>query len=553
MLNEESCSLENAYTNRWPVSQVSISEITSRTPTQYESSLEPSHFQTLEVEMGALPISSPKTQSMASVVEGSQKCHLNTPNWLLVRPKSMNMLHVPEANGNLAKFRAQSVHEVYSSRVRQEVISVNETDTAPLSSNSREWDLHYTVNPVDMDCVDDNLQRTAHHRSMDDVLLQQHTEEIHCDNERPTDSPKISTSCEVDCDSVPQGSSGSVVDSELEHESLVISSSEDETLVDVQENIPTEDNSKMEEGIAESDLKLLEKVTTGPSNEQIKITVSFTIIEEESRKVQNITPVFGLTNNYSYKTKDYQGPEEDEDLPNYSSLFGSDQIPSNDVHPVSKVQIIKDIFLRKVAEGAEGGGPLERGRSRRQSTDVVARRWPELMDQDDRMLSASLPLLDLANSETDLVSNSEPALPQMDNSGGNLVRVYTGGEVFEELSHDSNSKSDWYSDVVTETLITQLDHHGHSIEQEAISSDSSEDDDVFVSPIKVSGLDASTNLLTANKGFTQHTHSGPIYLPSWDFPSLDLPQYPRYKLSTHRMSIIHEVDEDSDSILNRTI
>ena len=499
---------------------------------------------------------------MASVVEGSQECHLNTPNWVLVRPKSMNMLHVREAGGNLAKFRAQSVHEVYSNRVGQGVISVNETDTAPLRSNSGEWYLHYPVKPVDMDCVDDNLQRTTYHRSMDDVLLQQHTQEIDCDN-RPTDSPKISTSCEVDCDSVPQDSSGSVVDSELEHESLVISSSEDETLVDVQENMSTEDNSKMEEGMA--DLKLLEEVTTGPSNEQIKITVSFTIIEEESRRVQHSTPVLGLTNQYSCKTKDHQGPEEDEDLPNYFSLFGSDQIPSNNAHTVSKVQIIKDIFLRKVAQEAEELGPLEWGRSRRRSTEVVARRWPELMDQDDRMLSASLPLLDLANSETDLVSNSEPALPQMDDSSGNLVRVYTGGEVFEKLAHDCNSKSDWYSDVVTETLITQLDHHEHSTEQEAMSSDSSEEDDVFVSPIKVSGLDASTNLttmvtskpmfnpLTANKGFPQHTHSGPIYLPSWDFPSLDLPQYPRYKMSTHRMSIIHEVDEDSDSILNKTI
>ena len=623
------------YGNRHSVSQTNISDVTSG---KWHEFSEPKSktFQALEVEMGIVSSVGVRSQSVSSVNREPKGSTLKSPNWFLVRPRSMDVLDEQTHTHDfvLPRHKAYSVMDVNSMGIGPRILlsdelsalshpindrlglatqhstsdgvglatqhstsdgvglatqhntsdgvglatqhsTSDEVGLATQHSTSDEVGLatQYHTKSATLEIEDNrpkdpdtnhsgyhgNIQLTAHCRSMDDLVIQRDALLTEggpvCAHSKMMTFADVHTASDSTKDISRQSSTSNSVRSD---HSSNLSLANEEVYGGLEGDHGSDDSNDCLQQI--KSLRLLEEVATGPHNEPIKITVSFTIIEDESRRVLRTAPF--------QTAAEYTPPENVEEEGGCLSFMNEDRADLSEVvkeisggPTPSKVQTIKDFFLRKVA--SEESHLPHLGRPRRKS-DVVASHWPELVEHENHMLSASLPLLDLACSETDLITYSEPTLPQVEPvQKCSSARVYTGEEVFGEKSSHSHQDNDWYTDIVTETLITQLDHHDN--EQCDLSfSDSSSDDDVFVSGVLVSGVEAASSLpscwsspkpLHSNtkKGPPHNIHSGPIYLPSRDFPSLDLPPYPRYRMINHRMSIIHEVDEDSDSVLNKTI
>ena len=344
----------------------------------------------------------------------------------------------------------------------------------------------------------------------------------------------------------------------------------------------------------------------------LKIKVSFTIIEEADRKVvkdpspmrmgqvggecvsrsrlpqcnEGMVASHGTTNHIT------SSPKVGESLPLDSSDLAGEHI---DCHgnqtadsvggPVSNsVHIIREIFLKQPqTEGSCDSNHqpiLDRAHDRRKSREVLAKRWPQLLEEerrwadgdDDLLLCASVPTLDLADSETDLQYTSEPNLLT-----DHQVKVYSGSEGFTGGQSPPGSSGDvassdgkqdlesvnWFSGVVTETLQFQMDKqdeavpdfgryshfelgdHSNNDDSTSDSTDDS-DDDGFVQPSVVSGLDLVSmtpppwyptlrSILNCNQ----------MYLPSsGENPNHAGMSLEHRKVSTKpRMSIIREEEE----------
>ena len=346
----------------------------------------------------------------------------------------------------------------------------------------------------------------------------------------------------------------------------------------------------------------------------LKIKVSFTIIEEAERKVvKDPSPIRvggaggelgsisrspqcdkGLVSNDGTTSQTNGSPKVGENLPlntyvsaeEDSGYHGNQSADRARGSTSNSVHIIREIFLKQPqGEGdhARKLQPPDRSQ-RRKSKEMLAKRWPKLLEEerrwldgdDDLLLCASVTTLDLTDSETDLQPTSEPNLHI---SG--QVKVYSGSEGFTDEQTPpgplvdagiSDGKQeledvDWFSGVVTETLQFQMDkqdevipevggshfalgNHSNSDDSTTDSTDNDSDDDEFVRPSIVSGLDLASmtpppqyptlkNILNHNQMYLPTSGESPY--SAGDLPMMSLEHR---KVSTKpRMSIIKEEEE----------
>ena len=355
----------------------------------------------------------------------------------------------------------------------------------------------------------------------------------------------------------------------------------------------------------------------------LKIKVSFTIIEEAERKVIKDHPTSPLrlggepaehkpvassplhnegmaTNQYTTSHTGRMGAN----LPLNTSLsvgedsghHGNQSADSEGEATSTRVHFIKEIFLKQSKtedNHAKKLKPPGMSQQRRKSREMLSKRWPQLLEEEERrrvvedndlLLCASVPTLDLANSETDLQSSSETNL-----QSGGRAKVYSGSEGFADgqqppwlpaIAVDSDRKDeveevDWFSGVVTETLQFQMDkqdeaipeiggshfqlvYHSNSDDSTSDSTDDS-DDDEFVQPTVVSGSDLASKTPPPRyptlRSILNHAQ---MYLPtSGESPGssrdllassmmpLDYPKVSRKP----RMSIIKEEEEAIEELI----
>lgn len=354
----------------------------------------------------------------------------------------------------------------------------------------------------------------------------------------------------------------------------------------------------------------------------LKIKVSFTIIEEAERKVvKDPSPIRvggaggevgsiskspqcdkALLPNHGTTSQTGGSPKVGENLPLNTSVSAGedsdchgDQSADNAGESASNsVHIIREIFLKQPqGEGdhARKLQPPDRSQQRRKSKEMLAKRWPQLLEEerrwvdgdDDLLLCASVTTLDLTDSETDLQSTSEPNLHT-----SRRVKVYSGSEGFTDgqtppgplVGAGSSDRKqeledvDWFSGVVTETLQFQMDkqdevipdiggshfalgNHSDSDDSTSDSTDNS-DDDEFVRPSIVSGLDLTSmtppphyptlkNILNHNQMYLPTSGESPY--STGDLPMMSLEHR---KVSTKpRMSIIKEEEEALEELIRR--
>lgn len=312
----------------------------------------------------------------------------------------------------------------------------------------------------------------------------------------------------------------------------------------------------MAEGEEENDASSVSQ-TSMERTPPLRVKVSFTIIEEAERKVvKDLSPVSvgGLRGDFvpmPRSPQHNQGPDQSHDTASHTG--GSPCVEENpplntsaasaeehrDDHNSqtadrkgmldrNHVHIIREIFLKHPqAEGTRGRCPqpaLERGPQRKKSTEVLVKHWPQLLEEErrwvngdaDLLLCASVPTLDLTDSQIEGHSTSDPNLQ----ASHQAVKVYSGSEEFTDGQTPSQppvdagspvkqdlESFDWFSGVVTETLQFQMDRQddatsdfgggggshfelGDNSNSDDSTSDSTDsDDDGFVRPRIVSGLD----------------------------------------------------------------
>ena len=378
----------------------------------------------------------------------------------------------------------------------------------------------------------------------------------------------------------------------------------------------------MAEGEEENDASSVSQTSMERTPPLIK--VSFIIIEEAERKVvKDPSPVSveGLRGDFvpmprlpqhnqgpvqSHDTASHTGgspgvaenpplntsaasAEDHRDDHNSQTADGKGMLDRNRVH------IIREIFLKHPqAEGEQGRCPqpaLDRGPQRRKSREVLVNRWPQLLEEerrwvdgdDDLLLCASVPTLDLTDSQIEGQSTSDSNL----NASHQAVKVYSGSEEFTDgqtpsqppVDAGSSVKQDWesfdwFSGVVTETLQFQMDRQddatsdfggggshfelGDNSNTDDSTSDSTDsDDDGFVRPSIVSGLDlVSMTPPPRYPTLNSIINYNQMYLPT----SVGTPKsagdsqvsLERRKVSTKpRMSIIQEEEEAIEKLVRR--